>query len=398
MRRIGLWGPPIASDHRCRPFVGALLRSVLLLAGALVAAPTSSAEAQDQVVAKTEVYHDSDNTTVVRPSFRIVRDLGSAVELGGAYSVDAITTASIDVMTQATAAEFSDRRKEVSVSLDRDLFDTDYGASYTHSTESDYRSDAVAARFSRDLFDRRTTLSARLGYVRDTVLRILEPQFEEELTGWGYMAGVSQVVSPTIVLQASYEGAYLSGFQQSPYRFVRFGDFDFRFDGGLPVFEGVIGTRREQHPDDRLRHTLSSKAAWYVGSETALQPSYQLYFDDWGIVSHEVSLYVLREFGSHVLGRAGYRYFRQGEADFYERQYVLAPSRYRYVSADKRLGPIEGHLLGLRFEYGIDTPSDDLMRLGIDAKIDWNFNRYLDYLFLEDRSALVGQFGFFVDL
>lgn len=363
----------------------------------LVFASISGVAAQDQVVAKTEVYHDSDNTTVVRPSFRIVRNLGP-VDLGAAYSVDAITTASIDVMTQATAAEFSDRRQEVSLSLDRNLFGSKYGASYTHSTETDYRSDAIAAHFSRDLFERNTTLSGRIGYVRDSVFRILDPRFEEDLTGWGYMAGISQVVSPTLIVQASYEGAYLSGFQQSPYRFVRFGRFGFRFDGRLPVFEGVTGTRREEHPEDRLRHTFSTKAAWYLGHEMALHPGYQFYFDDWGIVSHEASLQLLREFGSHVIGRVGYRYFRQGAADFYEGQYVLAPSRYKYVSADKRLGPVEGHLVGLRVEYGIDAPSADLVRLGVDAKIDWNFNRYLDYLFLEDRSALIGQFGFFVDL
>lgn len=382
MRRFGL------RSRRRKCGVGAIL---------LVLVSISVAAAQDQIVAKTEVYHDSDNTTVVRPSFRIVRNVGP-VELGAAYSVDAITTASIDVITQATATEFSDRRQEVTVSLDRSLFGATYGASYTHSTESDYRSNALAAHFSRDLFDRQTTLSGRVGYVRDNVFRILDPRFEEDLTGWGYMAGVSQVVSSTLIVQASYEGAYLSGFQQSPYRFVRFGRFDFHFDGSLPVFEGVTGTRREQHPEERLRHTLSTRAAWYLGHEMALHPGYQFYFDDWGIESHEISLQLLREFGSHVIGRIGYRYFRQGAADFYDGQYVLAPSRYKYVSADKRLGPIEAHLVGLRFEYGIDAPSADLVRLGVDAKIDWNFNRYLDYLFLDDRSALIGQFGFFVDL
>lgn len=360
----------------------------------------SGASAQDQVVAKTEVYHDSDQTTVVRPSFKIVRNLGSGIELGAAYSVDAITTASIDVMTQATASEFSDRRKEISVSLDRDGLGMDFGASYTHSTESDYRSDALAANFSRDVFSGSTTLSGRLGYVRDTVFRILDPQFERELSGWGYTGGISQVISPTLVIQANYEGAYFSGFQQSPYRWVRFGDFDFRFDGGLPVFEGVIATRRELHPEDRLRHAISSHAAWYLGNDFALQPAYQIYFDDWGITSHELSCHVLRDFGPHVMGRVGYRYFRQGAADFYERQYVDAPGSYQYFSVDKRLGPIEGHLLGMRFEYGTDGFQlvSSLVRVGFDAKVDWIFNRYLDYLFLDERSALVGQFGFFVEL
>jgi hypothetical protein len=34
--------------------------------------------------------------------------------------------------------------------------------------------------------------------------------------------------------------------------------------------------------------------------------------------------------------------------------------------------------------------------VGFNASVEWIWNRYLDFLFLERRSAFVGQFGLFV--
>jgi hypothetical protein len=374
----------------------------ILLVGTVQLAPGVVFAEGEEVVGRTETYADSDHTTVIRPAIGVTSPLPANLELGVGYSVDIITTASIDVVTQATAAEFSDRRHEIGARLTRldPAGGLEVGGSFTHSNEADYTSNAVGFKASRDFFQRNTTVSGKAGLVKDGVFRVDSPPFEESLTGWGYALGISQILSRHLVLRGGYEGAYLSGFQQSPYRVVRFGDFTFQFVGGVPVFNGVTAVREEIHPETRLRHTFTSGAAWYVGRESALQPSYQFYFDDWGVRSHELELRWLAQLAERVRLQSGYRLYLQGGADFYREQYVEDPSQYEFYTVDKRLGRLHGHRVGVGIEYGMSIPRRRAAlgsRVGFNANVDWVWNRYLEFLFLDDRSAFVGQFGLFVE-
>jgi hypothetical protein len=350
---------------------------------------SSAALAQDSFVAKTETYTDSDHTTVVRPSLSATKDLSSAlgwnVRAGAAYSVDVITTASVDVVTQATVPEFEDRRQEAEGSLTYSGSEgLEVGASYTYSTEADYKSRAVSVRAARDFAGRSITLSGRVGVVQDDVLHILDTSFEESLDGVGYMVAVSRPLTPRLVWRGGYEGARFSGYMQSPYRAVRFGD----------------GTARlERHPDERLRHSIFAGAAWHLGGSSAVQPQYTFYADDWGVESHEIDLQYLFEPTDGVILRTRYRLYLQSAADFYEERYIGLPETYRFWTVDKRLGRMIGHLAGIRVQYKLPGPrtGESFGRVGIDAKLDLIRNEYPEFQFLDHRTALVLQFGISTD-
>ena len=357
---------------------------------------TIPASAQDGLIAKTETYTDSDNTTVVRPSVSLIKQLGWNVQVGGAYSVDIITTGSVDVVTQATQPEFQDRRQEMegnATYLGAEGFKL--GGSFAYSTEADYKSKAASFTFARDFFERSTTISGRLGLVHDDVLHVLDPSFDRDLDGFGYTASVARLLTRRLVWRAGYEGASFSGYMQSPYRTVRFGDISVRWEGDVPVIEGITATRFETHPDDRLRHSFFTGGAWHLGKSSSIQPQYTFYFDDWGVSSHELDLQYLIEPRDNLIIRARYRLYLQSEADFYSERYLDSPESYDYYTADKRLGSLVGHLGGLRVQYKLPGPrqAEAFDRVGLDAKVDLINNQYLEYLFLESRTALVLQFG-----
>jgi Protein of unknown function (DUF3570) len=352
--------------------------------------------AQDGFIAKTETYTDSDNTTVVRPSVSVVKQLGWNVQAGGAYSVDIITTGSVDVVTQATQPEFQDRRQETEGNLTYvGASGLKLGGSFAYSTEADYKSKATSFTFARDFFERSTTISGRLGYVHDDVLHVTDPSFDQDLDGFGYTASVALALTRRLVWRAGYEGASFTGYMQSPYRTVRFGDISVSWDDGVPVIDGITATRFESHPDDRLRHSFFTGGAWHLGKSSSIHPQYTFYFDDWGVSSHELDLQYLVEPLDALIVRVRYRLYLQSEADFYNERYVDAPANYDYWSADKRLGPIVGHLGGLRVQYKLPGPrqGEGFNRVGLDAKVDLIRNEYLEYLFLEHRTSLVLQFG-----
>ncbi len=360
-----------------------------------------SARAEDRVVVKTETYTDSDHTTVVRPVVGVAKDLGKWFVLDAAYSVDAITTASIDVVTHATTPEFTDRREEANAKVTfRGGSGLALGGSVSYSTEADYESRAVSFQASRDLFDRNTTLNVDVGHVHDTVRHVTDNVFSEPLEGLGYAFGIAQVVSRRLVVRGGYEGASFDGFQQSPYRAVRFGPYKFTLQNGVPRFDGVTATRRERHPDTRLRHSVFVGAAWHFGRCYSLQPKVQVYSDDWGVASQTAEIAWLVEPREGLVLRAHYRFYRQTAADFWEMQYVSAPESYPFYSADKRLGRLNGHLAGVRAEYMFagPRPGSPFARIGVDAKVDVSRNEYLDYLFLDDRQALVVQLGLFTEM
>jgi len=372
---------------------GVRVRRLVLLA--LVAVAPGSARAEDRFTAHVETYVDSDDTEVVRPSVSGAIGVTDELEVAGSYTVDVITTASIDVITNATAPAFSDRRDEAGLSATyRPLTGTEVGAGATWSDESDYRSLALALRGSQELLERNLTVSARAGLVMDEVTSVADARFADSLTGYGYAAGVQQILSPTLLIHGGYEGAYLSGYQQSPYRFVRFGDFEFDMVDGAPVFDGVTESRLERHPRRRLRHSLVAGAAWAMTRRTALQPRAQIYSDDWGVRAGELELLAFLEASERLTLRGRARAYLQSGADFYRERYLDVPDDLEHYTADKRLGPLHAYLAGIRAEYAVEGgPDSPFQRIGLDGKVEVVFNRYLENVFLDTRTALIAQLG-----
>src|SRR5581483_387211 len=103
-----------------------------LLAALVVLAATGAAA--DDFVTKTQVYVDSDHTQVISPLVRISKDTWRGGTLGAGFVADVVSSASVDVVTNATR-QMTDFRREVSATIGQRLADTTLHGAYIYSLE-----------------------------------------------------------------------------------------------------------------------------------------------------------------------------------------------------------------------------------------------------------------------
>ena len=152
---------------------------------------------------------------------------------------------------------------------------------FRFSREPDYFSFATLFQPTIWLADRATMFRGRISYRHDEIGQNFRggsqqrpgnmggtsgDRFRETLDAISLAAGWEQVLSRTLVLDVSYDFTYQWGFLANPYRSV------------------LGGQRLEEHPDQRFRHLLASRLAWYIPrSRTSLQVLYRSYLDDWKV-------------------------------------------------------------------------------------------------------------------
>ena len=117
-----------------------------------------AAHADDSFVAKTQIYTDSDHTTVVSPLAALSRDAWTGGTLSASYVADVVSSASIDVVSNATT-HMNDFRSEITAGLVQKLRNTTLSGSYVYSVENDYQSHNVELGFAQDLFEKNSTLA-----------------------------------------------------------------------------------------------------------------------------------------------------------------------------------------------------------------------------------------------
>ncbi len=342
-----------------------LPRSVGALVAAIVVATASgdAAWAEGRVTVRGAYYKEA-STRVVQPMVELTKDLPGGVDVAAVYLLDAITSASIAAGVGGVDALFTEYRSEAGLAVGKTFGRSRVGLSYRYSAESDYWSHGIAASFSRRVWGDSGTIGASVGRGFDAVsARGITPgcvprDSAGQPTGNRcfldvYFGGVAytQVLSPTLLLQAGYEAAYLDGFQGNLYRQV----------GGLGP---------EMVPGKRLRHAATVRGAAYVpSSSTGFQVQYRYYRDQypdhrndalprdpWGIAGHMAEGRVYQTLGSHVEARLSYRLYFQSAANFWcdvrgpggASCYGLTPRLY---TSDPKLAPVDTHFAELKLTW-----------------------------------------------
>jgi hypothetical protein len=281
-------------------------------------------------------YYKERATRVAQPMLDARFDVGQDGELAAHTLVDSISSAS--VAAGAAGEPFDEVRYEAGASYLhrlRDIFKV--GAGARGSYEPDYKSVFVTARGAAELGERNTTLELTLSGGRDAVdnagaqTMIAEP-IEGLLFTTLASASVSQVLSPVLVGQLTYDISYLDGFQENPYRTVSAG-------GGLEP---------ERVPGSRLRHAVYGGLRAYVpATRSTLTGGYRLYHDDWGIWGHTPEARVVQQVPGGVDVHLRYRLHHQSRADFYRSTYATAdPEVEPYLTDDVKLSRLTTHTIG----------------------------------------------------
>ena len=295
-------------------------------------------------------YYWDRSTRVLAPEFIAQLEAPQGSRMRVDYLVDAITSAS-----QAAGAledtRFTEVRHEVDLKGGHEFIErsnpVDLFGGFRFSREPDYFSFASMFQPTIWLADRATMFRGRMSYRHDEIGQNLRggsqqrpgnmggssaDRFRETLDAISVAAGWEQVLTRTLLLEVGYDFTYQWGFLANPYRSV------------------LGGQRPEVHPDQRFRHLLISRLAWYIPrSRTSLQVLYRSYIDNWkvGAVNPEFRIY--QEMSPFFQTRLRYRYYTQTASFFYKSNQNDYTFDDQYVSNDPKMSAFHVNEFGVQF-------------------------------------------------
>jgi hypothetical protein len=329
---------------------------------------STSASADTSFTSKLQVYADDDHTQVVSPVVDASADVhaGTTVTLG--YLADVVTSASVDIVSQASPKTIHDTRHQVAGSVSQDLGSTTLRGGYSYSRENDYESHTLGAGIQQDINDKNSVLSVGYSLSLNTVGRANDNVFAKDLTVHGINASWTQVISRRAIAQLTYEVGYADGFQASPYRFV-------------PVRMSVDAAPElwvsETDPETRWRHAVVIAGNRAVG-QGSIQGDYRLYHDTWGITSHTLGARYFVQLSDAVELRLRERFYVQNAASFYQANYTMTE---QYMATDRELSPLWSETFGGKLTYAFNG------HVEAELKVDLFYFHYSDF------PALASRFG-----
>jgi Protein of unknown function (DUF3570) len=263
------------------------------------------------------------------PALLVRKSIADKVSLTGQVYVDAVSNASVDVVT--TASPYKERRTEYGLGLEYAVRDANITLGLTSSKEPDYRADAFSVDVSQETFGGMTTVN--LGFTRgaDKVGQ-KTIGFFDQATHWQYRVGVTQILTPKWLASANVEAIADSGYLGNPYRAAR-------------VFGAAVP---ENVPRTRSSRALNLRAIGDLGSRDAIRGSYRYFWDNWGVKAHTVEGGYSRYVGESFLLDGFLRYYKQDKASFYSDD---AQVQNTYVTRNRQLGTYNGNTLGGKVTY-----------------------------------------------
>jgi hypothetical protein len=345
------------------------LMIALVVASKAARAQVSDAEpGKGDAKGSVAMYADSDRTTVVTSVAEGSVRLPVPAIVNAHALVDAVSSASVDVVSAATS-RFTENRIELGANSQIGFSQSTEGSiGYTHSQENDWQSHAVELGLSRELAEKNTKLTLGYGFTRNYVGRAHDPNFEKLLDVHGAQLGIAQVLGKKTLATFAYTISYLTGYQGSPYRFIT-------------LMDGFSAP--ESPPESRMRHAFTGRIMHMIGRANVVDAQYRFYFDDWGIASHTVELAYTRTLSRAWALRLRARGYRQNHASFYQETYEMP---MRYMTVDRELSTFWDATGGVKLGY-IGQSFD------VDAKLDGIVYRFDDYARLRGRVAIVSGLG-----
>lgn len=304
--------------------LGGLVGGALGLGHASHAAPLPPDRAE-------AMYHrySGGGLTTDGPAFLVRKSLADKVSLTGQVYIDAVSNASVDVVT--TASPYKERRNEFSLGLDYAVRDSNLTLGVSTSKEPDYRADALSFDVAQETFGGMTTVN--LGFTRgaDKVGQ-KSIGFFDQAKHWQYRVGVTQILTPQWLASLNLEAISDSGYLGNPYRAARM------FGAAVP----------ENLPRTRSSRALNLRAIGDLGRRDAVRASYRYFWDNWQLKAHTLEAGYSRYVGESFLFDGFLRHYKQDKASFYSDD---AQSQQTFVTRNRQLGSYDGNTLGGKVTY-----------------------------------------------
>lgn len=307
-------------------------------------------------------YYSGGGTKVDGPALLVRKGIGERTSVYASYYTDAISGASIDVVT--TASPYKEKRNEYGVGVDYLYRNTIMGLSYTTSDERDYQANTVGMSVAHQIFDDLTTVSLSYTAGRDEVGKT-DTQLKEPLDRHQYRLGLSQVFTKTFVVSLDYEGTLEEGFLNSPYRAARL--------QGLLVPEIYPRTRDSNAVAVRaIKGLLTDEGR--IGS--SIRVGYRSFWDTWDIRADTLELSLQTHYRGRWILEPQYRYYRQSAASFYNDNFQLPMT---YMARDKELATFKSHSLGIKASYQFPEGRLGFPRASVSVAYDFVRFAYDDF-------------------
>ncbi len=327
---------------KLKSFALRLLKGAAVVTALMVALPLTAAVLPADRFDTLFHLYDGGGVEISGPSILLRKQIGNSTSFSANYYVDAITSASIDVIT--SASPYTEKREEHSLAVDFLRHKSTMSLAYTTSEENDFSAKSVHLGISQDMFGDLTTLS--MGYSRgdDTVRKIvntetgkiLDPNFgEEPAERQNFRLGVTQILTKNFLVDLGFELITDSGFLNNPYRQVRFADNTFDF---------------EVYPNTRSSQAVALRAKYYLPYRAAVYGELRHFNDTWGIIASSYEIGYTHPLKSGWVFDLKFRNYEQSRADFYSDLFPQ-PGAQNFMARDKELSTFNNQTLGLTVSY-----------------------------------------------
>ncbi len=347
-------------------------------------------------------YHDNDFVNVLSPTISgNVADPVAGWSAGGRYLLDAVSAASVDVVS-AASGPFKELRHVVGGDLKYKAESVGVGVSGGVSHEPDYLSISVGGTLTLELMDKNLVPVFGYSYGHDTAGRAGTPYeiFSRVLIKHALRAGATIIVDPATSLDVVADVFIERGNQAKPYRYVPLfapGGSD-KIGAGASVAD-VTAARLsiralDELPLTRNRVALTGRLA-HRFSGAALRIDERLYEDDWGLKASTTDLRYVVDLGRNMFIWPHLRAHVQSAVIFWKRAYeaTIGPDGGMGVpslrTGDRELGSLHAFTLGggYRVKLGHLT-EQSLWTLTLQG--DFVSTSYADAIYITQRVAYFG--------
>lgn len=341
------------------------------------------------------VYRDDNLVSVFTPGvMAVVEDPGQSWSVAGSYYVDAVTAASVDVVSSASP-RWREIRHAGTLSGRVKRGDSGVALSGATSREPDYFSVAVGVDVFQELRRKTVTPSIGYSYEHDIAGRVGTPYsvFSREVDRHAIRSSVTLILGPASKLLVAPEFFLEMGNQAHPYRHVPM----FSADGAGRIERGATfaevnqlrlpGRTQEWLPSHRRRMALSARFAHRLTTTTFVAEA-RAYADDWGIEASTTGLRLTRDLTTTLSLWGHARAHIQSSASFWRRAGVaevldggvVVPD---YRTGDRELSALHTGTLGIGTRW--DLPWLRQPSLAVIVQADVHRTDFRDALYITQR-------------
>lgn len=307
-------------------------------------------------------YQERDGRIGVRaPTAWVQAPLARDLDLEARMTLDSVAGASPQYVTNQggtivhalSSASIREWRKEGMLKATRWLGDDSLSLGANVSSEHDYLSQTLSAEAKFDFLDKNVSLAVGASVTSDAIGFTGFPDIHEKRLTRGVFAGITQLLSPTDILQSNLALSDGSGY------------FDDHYEYTLSFLGRRVFLHRDRRPDARRSVSWLTRWKHYLPAlGAAVGLDYRYYRDSWGIRSHTGELSWHQPLSATWAVRPLARYYMQSAADFYS---TTIASSSGIGSGDTRLAAFGAVTLALNFSA----------RLGERDTLDIGGGRYV---------------------